>query len=710
MKLADIVVGDYEVERAERISEEIGDLMRKGLDLYEKAFNSRFVDIVSKRGSGAGSNCDPLELRDYSLGNGCNKFLKRKLQRESRVRENYYNTHPHIRPNAKEDESQMPPLGMVPALVYTSGLKHLFLGLSNLERKELSDMFGIKPEEMIKIFDHFLEIRNNRSHDQGQYRNPEFAFCLTEFKGPSEVTVFYKGRAESFNLCNNFFGTMTLLGNMLSNLPHQNTYLSSGEWRYKMAEQLRMMPKKVLAKMGFPDGWSDHRIWRRSRRKSIREIGVMYGLNFHELETEYNNLNADLKKKLDSRAQYISSKLVERGWDTGDSLMDNLEWTARICVMKSVLGMDRSDYGFPTEYLNVAKVLANGSEDKDDLLNALNDFSVEKINNDPIIIYIPKGASDEIILEKIERWMRFGQKRRDSDFDRSFLMEAKVVRRGGSTIVIKDIDYASMSPFVMEMCDDAFQEFEVTSDNFFQSMNAMLESRAKNVPEWFRLIVSEEHRYKVFDVHRKALVAKIGENGIKKVIYNNLLKKLTLWPQEMVIDLNEANPDFKVEIEEGYKFRDPEIVSCEPYEVVFHYPFMLEEDMEKKLQEELPSKNPFGSIDNALCYSCRYYYNMIRKKLWNEISATYIDEVGMLPSCRKFIAVGEGKFKVTFHTSILLGDISVVEVESVLPVEVEEKDGELHFVVTKMKRACAREVDKLVKKAVKKIKQRKSGR
>lgn len=706
MKLADIIAGEYEVERAERISEEVGDLMRKGLDLYEKAFNSRFVDIVSNRDNISSSKCDPLELREYSLGNKCDKFLKRKLRHENRVRENYYKTHPQIRPSANEDETQMPPLGMVPALAYTSGLKNLFLGLNKLERKELSDMFGIKSEEIIKIFDHFLEIRNNRSHDQGQYRDPEFAFCLTGFEGPSEITVFHKGRAESLNLCNNFFGTMTLLGHMLSNLPHKNTYLSAGEWRYKMAEQLSMMPKKVLIEMGFLDGWLDHRIWRRSRRKSIQEISAMYGINFQILEEDYNNLGVEIKKKVDSSTQFISNKLVERGWDTGDNLMDNLEWTARACVMKSVLGIGGGEYGFPVEYLNLAKVLANGSDNKDDMLNAINDYRARKIYNDSIVICLPMGVSDEVILEKIERWMMFDKKRRDSDFDKSFLMESKIVRNGGSIITIKDIDAVSMSPFIMGMHEEAFDEFDINPYNFNQSMDAMLVSRKKDVPEWFKLRASNEHRHKVFDVHRRSLLDKIGENGIKKVIYNNSFNKLDLWPHEIVIDLNEANPDFKVEVEEGYKFRDPETVGCEPYEADFHYPFMLEDDIEKRLQEELPTKSPFCSVDNALCYSYRYYFNMIRKQLRNKIDSTYIDEVGMLPSCRKLIAISEGKFRATFHVDIMLKDITVVEMESVLPVEVEEKNGELHLVMTKMRRACAREVDKLVKKAVRKIRQR----
>ena len=709
MKLADIVSDSYELEKAEATSERISGLMRDGLERYEKAFNSKFIDIVSERGKGIGVERLPLESRDYSLGRSCDKFLKRKLSRETKVREDYYKMVPKSRPcqpSTDMDGTQMPPLGMVPLLVYTSGLKELFAGLKKLEQREMSNIFGINSKEMIKIFEHFHKIRNKCSHDQGQYRNPEFTFCLAKFPGPSEVKILHRGGVELFNLYNNLFGTMTLLGHMLSNLPHKNMYLSAGEWKYRMAEQLNTLPQEVLTKMGFPDEWLNHRIWRRSRRTSIQETSVMYGIDFERFERDYNSLDTDLKEQVDARTQYISNKLVEKGWDTGDNLIDNIEWTARACVLKSLLGVKINEDKFPMEHRNLAKVLANGSDDADGLVNALNDYHAEKIQNDSIVMYIQKGTSDEIILKQIERWMRFDKKRRDSDFDKSFLLEAKIVRSGGSIVAIKDIDIALMSPFVMNMYEDVLDSFEITHDNFFQSMNAMLASREKSAPEWFRLATSNKHRHRVFDVYRRALISRIGENGIKEVIYNNTIKKLFLWPQEMVVDLDNASPDFKVEIEEEYKLRDPEKLGCKPYEAIFHYPFMLEEDMEEKLQEKQSIKNPFSSVDDALLHSYKYYFSVIKKKLRDRIKAPYTHAMGMLPACKKMVVVGEEKFKATFHIEITLKDICIAEMESTIPIEVEKGNGGLYLNTIKMRRACSREADDLVRSVAKKVRRR----
>ena len=712
MKLEDFLDDDYEVEKAKEISERLSGLMRDGLDRYEKAFKSKFVEIVRARSGTAETELLPLNSRNYSLGKKCNEFLKRQLKEKRGVREEYYEKVPKSRPalpNVDEDGTHMPPLGMVPALVYVSGLKTLFSGLNISEKREMSSMFGIDSEDMIKIFDHFHKIRNSCSHDRSQYQHSEFSFCLEKFSGPSEIKTSYRGKTEILNLKNNLFGTMTLLGHMLSNLPHENMYLSAGEWKYNMTEQLNMMQQEVLTYMGFSGEWSSHRIWRKSQKKSLKKIGVMYGLDFQILENLYNDLDSDTREQIDSRTNYICNKQIEKGLDTGDDLMDNFEWTARACVMKSVLGFQDDGCGIPRKYLNLAVALADGRKGADNLLNALNDFHVEKMYNDSFLMCISKGVSDKVILEKIERWMRFDKKRRDSDFHKSFLMQSKIIRKGGPIITIKDIDPVSNSPFLMNMAEESFHKFDVQPNNFFQSMDAMLANHVDQVPEWFIMLASEGHQYKVLDVHRRALMNRIGESGIKKVIYNDYYENLSMWPQEIIIDLDQANPKFKAEIEDEYKLRDPKKVDCDPYEAIFHYPFMLEDDIEEKLQEDFPAIDLVGSVDNALRHSCRYYYRIIVKKLQDVIALPSIrEEIIVQLTCRKMNAVGQGKFRASFHIDIMMGTNCIAKVESVIPIELTETDGNLCLDVRKMKLACAREADKLAKKVVRKIKRRRS--
>ena len=712
MKLEDLLDDSYEVERAKEISERISGLVREGLDRYEKAFKSKFVEIVRARGDTSKMDLLPLNSRGYSLGKMCDGFLKKQLKDKKRVREEYYEKVPESRPslpNADEDGTHMPPLGMVPALVYVSGLKNLFSGLNASEKREMSNMFGISSEDMVKIFDHFHKIRNSCSHDRSQYQHSEFSFCLENFSGPSEIRALYRGKTEILNLKNNLFGTMTLLGHMLSNLPHENMYLSVGEWKYNMTEQLNIMHQKVLIYMGFSEQWSSHRIWRKSQKKSLQKIGVMYGLDFQILDSLYNELDPDMRKHIDSRANYISSKQTEKGLDTGDDLMDNLEWTARACVMKSVLGFQDDGYGIPEKYFNLAKALSNGSESPNDLVNALNDFHVEKMYNDSFLMCIPKGASDKDILEKIERWMRFDKKRRDSDFHKSFLMQSKIIRNGGSIIRIKDIYPVSNAPFLMDMAEELFHKFDVQPDTFFKCMDAMLANHVDEVPEWFMMLASDEHQYRVLNVHRRALMNRIGEYGIKKVIYNGFYKNLSFWPQEMIVDLDQANPNFKAEIEDGYKLRDPKKVDCEPYEAIFHYPFMLEEDIEEKLRESSSEVDPISSVDNALRYSYSYYCRIVIRKLQDMIDPSSIrEEISMQPTLKKASAVAKGKFRASIHVDIMMGENCIAEMESVIPIEVTEAGGNLRLNLKRMKLACSREADKLAKKMVRKIKPRRS--
>ena len=83
MKLADIIDDSYKAERAAETSERISGLMREGLDRYEKAFKSKFVDIVRERGNYVGVRPLPLESREYSLGAECNIFLNKQLKHKN---------------------------------------------------------------------------------------------------------------------------------------------------------------------------------------------------------------------------------------------------------------------------------------------------------------------------------------------------------------------------------------------------------------------------------------------------------------------------------------------------------------------------------------------------------------------------------------------------------------------------------------------------
>lgn len=710
MKLTDIIDDSYKAERAAGTSERISGLMREGLDRYEKAFKSKFVDIVRERGDYAGNRPLPLESREYSLGTECDVFLHKQLKGKKDVREEYYERVPESRPDQLgycEDKIQLPPLGMVPLLVYISGLKKLFAGLDNSEKQEIGDMFGLVFEDLEKVFDHFHRIRNKCSHDRGQYQHSEFAFCLEKFTGPSKVAISNKDGSEYLNLENNFFGTMTLLVYMLSNVPYKNTPLWAGEWKHKMIEQLNEFPQQVLREMGFQSGWKDHQCWRPLTRKSILGIGAMYSVNFRIFESMYDGLDADIRREVDVRTQFISNKFIERGWDTRGSGMDNCEWTARACVMRSVLGYDDEGYGFPMKDFDLATALANGSRKADDLLNAVIDFYARRTDNDPVLICIPKGASDATILEKVERWMRFDRERRDSDYYKSLLMQSRIVREGGPIVTITNIFPAFATPFVADIADEMIHEFKGSPENFIRFMSDRKDEYIDELPKWFRSDVSSKEVNRLFDLCRHSLMTKIGENGIKRITYSHHFGYKLYWPQEITIDMNEANLDFKIEVESGYKLRDPEEIGCKPYGAPFSYPFILATDIEEKLQEKAPIGNPFKSVDSALNYSYRYYFNIVRHQLQSKINPYSIHErVYVETACRKLVRVVEGKFVATFGIEVTLGGMCLVEGESKIPIEVIG-DGEcLQLSIGKMRSACSRETDKLLKRAVRKIKQR----
>lgn len=701
MKLTDIIDDSYDAEMAAETSEEISDLVRKGLDRFEKAFKSKFVEIVRTRGKNAGVSHIPLESRAYSVDKKCDEFLRDQIKKKKKVREDYYNMFPSSRPSsesADEEGTQMPPLGMVSSLVFTSGLKVLFTGLKKSERKDVCDIFGINAEEMIKIFDHFNEIRNKCSHDRGQYYHSEFAFCLTKFTGPSDLKILRKGEIETLNLKNNLFGTITLLGYMLSNVQYRYMSFSSGKWIQEMKERLSDLPQEVLTEMGFPNGWTNHHIWQKSKRKTIQGIGVLHNSSLQVLEEMYNDLDSDQKREIEKRTQFISSNLINKGWDTFGSEMDNLEWTARASVMRSVLGFEDDGYGFPMEELDIAKALANGSSNANDLLNALNDFYAGRMFNDSVMIFIPKDTPDKVILQKIVRWMKFDQKRRSSDYHNSLLMKADIVRKGGPIISITNIFPAFSAPFFYEVIDEQIHNFGGYHGNFLSFLYKRKADYADKFPEWFK----PENFEKLFDMCRHVLMTRIGENGVMKVTYS----KISPWPKEIIVDLDRVNPNFKEEVEEGYKFRDPEKVGCEPYEVPFHYPFMLEIDVEDKLQEKTPARNPFASVDSVLRYTHRYYRSVIGKKFSDKISSFFNGEMGIDLYYNKLIPEGEGKFIATFDIEVFIGDIYDFKIESVIPIEVENVNGERHLNIRRMQLRCGRGADDLMKKLIKKIKQK----
>lgn len=705
MKLEEKVTDSYKAERARETSERIGGLMHEGLDRYEKAFKSKFVDIVYERYKDTEAKCRPVELRDYSLGKRCDNFLKEKLQRERKRREEYYAEVPNSRPiqsSGDEDGTLMPPLAMVPKIVYFPEMKKLFVGLNLQEQDEMSDMFKIKPEDMPDVIDHFHKIRNSRSHDQGQFRNPGSEFCLEKFIGPSKVDILHKGKTDSLNLNKKLFGSITLLGHMLSDLPYENMYLLAGEWKHKMAEQLSELPSVVLREMGFKENWKDHRIWQPAKMKSIQGIGVMHSTDLGFLKDLYEEQNVDQKHEIDMRTKLISNKLVEKGYNTSGSGMDNYEWTARACVMRSVLGFEDDGHGFPNHELDRAKAMANGSEDKDELLNALNDHYAGKVFNDSVWVYIPKGASDKVIMEKIDRWMRFDKKRRDSDFHKSFLLMAIFSRMGGSEISMTNILPAYSPAFFSDIVDDQIHSFQGAPRGFLPFLEGRSMTYKDKIPEWFRKENIGENMHKSFDICRNALMTRIGEKGLIKIAYS----RLTPWPKQIIVDLDKANSDFKKEIEEGYKFRDPEVVGCSPYNVPLVYPFMLEKDMEKKLNEKLPSRNPFCSVDSMLRYSHEYYSNIIEKKFFNKIDSIKSGRLIIELSYKSLIAERSGNFKATFHVRVAIGNIYNTEWDSVIPLDIEDVNGEFHLNMRKMRLNCSRDADSIVKKIIRKIMQK----
>ena len=706
MKLEDIIKDSYEVEKAKETSERISNFMRDGLDRLEKAFKSKFVDIVHEMSADTGAKCNALELRDYSLGEECDNFLKEKLQHERKRREEYYAEVPKSRPSQSGDDENgtlMPPLAMVPKIVSFPEMKKLFAGLNAQKQIDMSEIFGIKSEDMPQVIDHFHKVRNNLSHDQGQLRNPESVFCLREFVGPRKIKISHGGEVEYLDLKNNLFGTMTLLGHMLGNLPYNNMPLPVTLWKYEITEELSDLPQELLTQMGFSYGWMRHHVWQKSKRKSIQKIGALHNSDFQVLEDIHKELDSDLRSYIDTRTQVLLEKFIRKGWDTSGSGMDNCEWTARMCVMRSVLGSYNEVYGIPKHHANLAKVLADGSDDKNDLLNAYNDYHAEKLVYDSMCLCIPKNATDDFIFKKVERWMRFDKVRRDSDYHKSLRILLDVFRKGGPIVTLTNIKSGFVYPFIHDLADKEIHNFSDEKGDFAQFLRDHQKNHTNEIPEWLGPNASLEVTHKLYDVCRHNLMNKIGESGIVYVEYHDT----HLWPKEIVINLNEASPKFKEEIENEYKLRDPEKVGCKPYDAPFAYPVILESEVEERLKESAPKENPFGSVDESLRYSYGYYFRCIRKRICDKIEPQPDPrDLAMETICRKLIAKGEGKYSARWYAKIILRNASIAERESTIPIEIENVNGKIHLNSKKMKLACSREADRLVRKAAKKIRRR----
>ena len=722
MNLLDIIDGKAEADTTAQTSERIRILMHEGLGLFERSLGLKFMEILIKRRGSAEMGREEAALLDHVPGETSDEFLNQPHGGESGASEGEAAVHDATEYDVDKGGDEAPPCGRLESgedaapeitfeyllsLVDISTVDEAMEKMSELEKSEVSDFFELRSGEMAKVLPHLWEIQSACSHDQDQSGISEPAFCLKKFAGPSEVAITVNGETGFLNLDESLFGTMTLLRHMLSDVPIKGICHLAREWRAKVAVQLNGMPQTVLAEMDFPDNWTDHRIWQESKAKPIEGgndadsyiHGHVCGYNYKAMMRIYNELGDDRQAEVSKRTQVIREKLAERGWDTEDSRMDSCEWTARVCVLKSVVGIEDEDHGFLTHEFHLAKALANGSEDRDDLSNALNDYYAEKTVSDSVWISIPKGTSNEAILEKIDRWMKCDLKRCESNFDDSSFFISNLERHGGSVISIKNI-----SPFFMpSLLDRIFDEINDRgsgNENLLHLLGNPEADHSEITRDLKSLEDSEKNSDRMFDVCRHALMTRIGESGIMRVTYR---VDLDPWPQEIVVDLDKANPAFKAEIEDEYKLRDPEKVGCRPYCAPFHYPFALENDLEKMLLKKLPTENPFGSVDGALFFSHRYYVNVLKKKFYKNIVFSRPGQFGFILNCTELTAQGPGKFKATFQLIFEVEDIFHFECDFVVPIEVEEVNGEFRLNIKKMQLRCSRDVESAAKKIARKI-------
>lgn len=211
---------------------------------------------------------------------------------------------------------------------------------------------------------------------------------------------------------------------------------------------------------------------------------------------------------------------------------------------------------------------------------------------------------------------------------------------------------------------------------------------------------TEKNKLRLIGAFRHALVTRIGESGIVKVIYQ---KNGALWPREIIVDLDRANPAFKAEIEDGYRFRDPAKVGCGPYVAYFDYPFALETDLMEMLSEKPPMGNPFGSVDSALYYSLMHYVAFTAKIFLKVIDPVFLLGLNWTHGCTELTSAGAGKFKATFHMTVDIDHVVLLERDFAVSLEFQEVNGELHLNMKRMKLRCRRDVEAAARKIAKKI-------
>ena len=712
--LLDMADCEDEPETLAQTSERLRTIVGEGLDLFERAFGLAYVmnsigsdesveagpasAASAEHASGAASDGAPGQR--LGSGSGASEAVPDDEDRgEAAAGEADDAERPRKRLEFREGRDAETLSEFVLSLYRLDGMKGMMDVPVETREREISEALGIKSGELAKIVSHFRLVRRRCPGERGKPRKPKKALFREKFSGPSKVVAICNAGEVSLNLDESLYGTLTLLRHMLISTQNKRVFYTAKEWGPKAAVQLNRMPKNALDEMNFPENWMDHPIWQDSKPKPVKRIGNAYGYNYESVLLAYEALPDCKKAEVDKRTQAIKKRLVERGWDIVRSRMNSCEWTARACVMKSVLGMEDDGQGFSERDRNLARALTNGSEDEDDLLDALNEYYAEKTDKDCVWACIPKGASDEAILEKIDRWMEFDFKRYVSNFYERLFSPAILERRGGSIIAIKDI-----FPFHVPTYVNIIQEGILSYGSGQEERLLRSDGRDANRPDLVSALrQSEEARenlLRFFGACRHALMTRIGEGAIVSVSYQN---DLAPWPHEIVLDLDKADPAFKAEVEEECKLRDPQKVGCGSYGAPFYCWFMPEHELVPRLLEKLPTENPFGSVESALFFAYRYYFGVIERKLLKSVEVSRRLEFLMDLECKKLIAEGAGKFKATFKLIFEIEDVHFSEWDFVAPIDVEEVEGEFRLNMKKMQLRCNRDADGVVKKIARKV-------
>ena len=727
MNLPNKMGGETESEMVEQAGERLRTIIGRGLDLFERGFGLAHSMSAPENEEGCEAESDPVAPPGHApvappghapvaaldeaprQRHGSRSAAGEADAGEADAGEEYPGEddasegNDKARPDSRfEFHEEDEPETVFDFLLYMfrlDGMKQIMEVQDEWKERAISETFGIKFGELAKVVSHLRQIRRKCPGARSRSRKLKKPLFREKFAGPSEVVAIRNGEELPLNLNESLFGTITLLRHMLISVRNKRIFYLAKEWGPKVAVQLNRLPPEVLSKMDFPDNWMDHPIWQDSKPKPVERIGGEHDYNYESVLLAYEALPDVQKAEVTKRTQAIKRQLVEQGWDIVRSRMNSCEWTARAAVMKSVLGMEDDGQGFSERQLNHARAMTNGSDDEDDLLTALNDYYAEKIDKDCVWACIPKGASDEAILETIDRWMKFDFRRYMSNFYERLFFRSTLERLGGSIVTIKDIQGISV-PSYMNIIEEGILSYR----SGHELPLLFTDGRKANRPDLVSALrQSEEVRenlLRFFGACRHALMTRIGEHGIVSIYYNNYYAP---WPEEIVLDLDKANPAFKAEVEEECKLRDPEKVGCGPYDAPFYCWLMPEDDLVPRLLEKLPAGNPFGSVDSALYFAYRYYFGIIERKLLKKVTFSRLREFMMDLNCTELIAEGAGKFKTTFNLIFEIEDVHSSEWEFVVPLDVEEVKGEFHLNIKKMQMRCSRDADGVVKKIARKV-------